>query len=162
MPNKIYHATEATKVFAASGGDAVFTPTSLANGAGRISAQLDLGAPPKAGEYRWLARARCAVAPTIGTTLRVYLVTSDGAYADGAFAATDAAIASEDALRNATLLGVVVCDAASTTKDFVRSGLLYLRARYVQVAWWNATGQALSATAADMAFSLTPVPSEVQ
>lgn len=162
MANKVYTVRETPIVFAPSGGDVVFTPTSLANGAGRISAQLDRGSGAHATRYIWRARYRAAVAPTVGAVVRVYLVTSDGTYADGDLGTGDAAVSAEIDLGNARLIGAVAADAASTTKDFVASGIVEAAARYLQVAWWNAIGQALSSTAGDQAMTLTPIPDEIQ
>lgn len=163
MANKVYYAQETVKSFKSSGGDAVITLTSLANAAGRISAVLDLGAGSKSGEYVWAMRTRVAVAPTVGAAVRVYLATGlDGTWETGDFTAGDGAVSSEDLMKNLTLVGSVIADEASTTKDFVRNGLLYIRARYIRVAIWNDMGQALSSTATDHEFFLFPVPTEIQ
>ena len=149
--------------FKSSGGDAAFTPTSVAAGAGRISAVYDRGAGVLVAPCRWQGRFRSGTNPAVGGVVRVYFITGqDGTYQDGLFAAGDAAISSEDTLRNATMIGMIQADTASTTKDFVKSGLIYVYARYIRVAFWNATSQALSATAADMEFTLQPMPDEAQ
>lgn len=163
MPSKIYAAPETAVTFATSGGTVTMTLTSLGNGAGRLSAQHDRGSGSKPSWYRWQARFRCNVSPSIGTAIYIYLVTGDdGSYVDGDFGTADAAVSALTDLSNARILGVVVCDAASTTKDFVASGLCWLRSRYVSVAVWNASGQALNGTAADHEVRLTPVPDESQ
>jgi hypothetical protein len=113
--------------------------------------------------YRWQARTRANVNPAIGALLYVFLVTGDdGTYVDGDFGTADAAVSALTDLANAKQIGVVVADAASTTKDFVASGLVMIRSRYVSVAWWNALGQALNGTAGDHEFRLTPYPDEIQ
>lgn len=164
MPNKVYYAPETVKVFVGSGGDAVITLASLANAAGRISAQLDRGTGSLAAELRWQAKFKVAVAPAIGAGIRVYLITGQDSTTvlDGGFGTADAAVTPEDMLRNATLIGTVVCDEASNTKSFVRSGLIWVKARYLSIAVWNDSGQALSATSADCEIRLTPEPDEIQ
>lgn len=163
MGQKIYTDPETAITFATSGGTVTITLTSLANAAGRLSAQWDRGAGAQPAWYRWQARFRANVAPAIGAILAVYLVTGDdGTYLDGDFGTADAAISALTDLANARMLGVVVADAASTTKDFVASGLCLIRSRYVSVAVWNALGQALNATAGDHEVRLTPVPDEIQ
>src|SRR4030095_8850508 len=107
MPtSKVYYNPETTVSFKSSGGDAVFTPTSVAAAAGRISAVFDRGSGARAPLFRWQGRFRSAVGPTIGGVVRVYLVTGqDGSFEDAAFAAGDAAVSSEDSFRNASLIG---------------------------------------------------------
>ena len=161
--SKILYAPESAITFKSTGGSAVFTPTSVANAAGRVSAVYDRGAGSLAAPLRWQVRTRCGTNPTVGNVLRVYLITGqDGTYEDAAFASGDAAVSSEDSFRNATLIGQVQADAASTTKDFIKSGLVYVYARYIRVGWWNALSQALSSTAADHEMTLVPMPDEAQ
>jgi hypothetical protein len=149
--------------FKSSGGDATFTPTSVAAAAGRVSAVYDRGAGVLVAPCRWQGRFRSGTNAAVGGVVRVYLITGeDGTYQDAQFAAGDAAVAGEDVFRNATMIGMIQVDVSSTTKDFVKSGLIYVYARYVRVAFWNATSQGLSATAADMEFTLKPMPDEAQ
>lgn len=162
MANKIYATPETPIVFSPGTGTAI-SLASLANGAGRISARYDRGSGAKPMRYRWQARTRSNVAPTVGMLVRLYLVTGqDGTYEDGGFGSGDIAIASEDLLRNVQLIGAVIADQASTTKDFVRSGIITIAAQYLRVAWWNATGQALHATGTNHEFTLVPYPEEIQ
>jgi hypothetical protein len=161
--SKLYYAPETTISFKSSGGDAVFSPASISSGGGRVSAVYDRGSGSKPAPFRWQARTRANVGPTVGGVVRIYLITGqDGTYEDAAFAAGDAAVSSEDSFRNATLIGQVQADANSTTKDFVKSGLVYIYGRYIRVGWWNALSQALHATAANHEMTLTPVPDEAQ
>lgn len=166
MPNAIYMREGTTKVFASSGGDATFTPTSLANGAGRVSAQVDLGAAPRAQWYRYTMKAKCATTPVVGNSIRAYLFDGDNASTTrqaGTVGTADAAVAAEALFLNASQqVTPLMVDAASTAKSFQAAGLVRITGRYVSVGWWNATGQALSATAGDMEFTLTPVYDEVQ
>lgn len=166
MPNKVYVTQETRKVFKASGGDVLFTPTTLANAAGRLSDRADLGALPRSGWYRWYAETQLQATPTVGAVLRVYLSHWDNdtgpADQDGDVGAADAAFATENDLRNLKHIGNVIVDAATASVVFAASGLVYIPVRYVSLVWWNQTGAALTATAADHFFALTPVPDEIQ
>ena len=162
MPNKIYIAPEAAIVFKSSGGTVTFTPTSLGNNAGRVSARHDRGTGSRAARFEWRAKTKCATAPAVGTLLYVYLSTSDGASADGELGTADAALPALDRRRNLQLLDTVACDEASATRFFIKSGLIEVTSRYLSVVWVNEFGVSLSATAGDHEFSLTPVPDEVQ
>lgn len=163
MPNLIYAAPGTSIVFAASGGDAVITLASLADAAGRISAQFDRGSGSKPAIYRWQARTRANVSPVVGVVARIYLALGDdGSFVMGDWSTADQAVSVETLLLNAQFLGSVAADIANTTQDFVASGLVEIRSRYIQVAWWNAMGQALSSTAGNHEFRLTPYSDEIQ
>lgn len=165
MANKVYHATETEIVFKSSGGDATFTPTSLADSAGRISAQYDRGTGSKPQLYKWYAIFKATSTLTVGTRLEIYLATArTGANTviTGNQSTSDAALSSTDKLHNFQPVGAVVADTATGTDQFVGSGLVEIRDRYVSVIWHNKLGQALSATAGDHSFVLVPVPDEIQ
>lgn len=165
MANQILAVPGTPITFEDSGGDIALTLASLANGAGRISAQWDRGAGAKPIEYRWQMRYRANAAPTVAATnvVRVYLECSDdGTFVAGGLGTADAAVSAEVLLTLGEFLGAVEITEASTTRDFVRQGNIWIRSRYVSVAVWNATGVALHATAANNEFRLTPVPSEIQ
>ena len=165
MPNKVYAAPGTVLTIQSSGGDAVITPTSVSNGAGRISARLDRGAGSVPALYRWHCHFKTGASATVGRTLRLYLICSDSATGsagtDGTFSESDQGVSSEDLLLNGQPISPVRVDQA-TTGPFNSSGLLEIRARYVQVAFWNDSAQAMSSTPADFAFTLTPEPDEIQ
>ena len=162
MPNKVYVAPESAVVFAPSGGTVTFTPTSLANSAGRVSAQWDRGAGSKPILYRWRAKTKAAAALAIGTRLEIYIATSDGSIVDGNVGTADAALSSADKRTNLQQIGVIGSDSTSNGETQQASGLVEIRDRYVSVVWYNALGQALTGTDGDHSFSLTPVPDEIQ
>lgn len=162
MANKIYHAEESPIVFINSGGTVAFTPKSVANGAGRISAQWDRGAGSKSALYQWSAKTKWQATPTIGSRLRLYLAESDvAAQIPGGLGAADAGVATEDLLRNCRFIGNVVVDRTSAS-EIDANGQVLIRARYVSLVWWNAGGAALTATDADHELRLTPKPWEIQ
>lgn len=162
MANLLYHVRETPIVFKSTGGDAVFTLTSLGTGAGRQSARFDRGTTAKPDRYIWRARTKAAVAPVVGNVVNLYLGTSDGTDADGELATGDAALPALDRRRNLQWIGSIVCDEASNTRFFTRSGLIEICERWIQPVWVNDLGQALSSTAADHYFTLTPAPPELQ
>lgn len=164
MANEILQRPGTTVSFKASGGDVAFTNTSVANGAGRISAQWDRGAGSKAGLYRWEALTKAAAALSVGVTLEIYLATAhvSSSQIDGNQSTADAAFASGDKRRNLQFVGAVVADSTTNGEVQAASGIVFITARYVSVVWWNALGQALSGTAGDHTFTLTPYNPEVQ
>lgn len=162
MPNKLYRALETAIVFKSAAGDALFTPTSLANGAGRVSARYDRGALSQADRFIFRARVKCATAPVVGAILTIYLALSDGTDADGELATTDAALPAADRRRNLRPIGCIQADEASAIRFFTKSDVIEVPDRYIQVVFYNELGVALSATATDHFFSLTPVPPELQ
>lgn len=162
MSNKIYVAPETAIVFKSSAGDVVFTPTSVADQAGRISAQWDRGAGSKPSLYRWRAKTKAAAALTAGNVLEIWAATSDGTIEDGNQSTADAAFATASKRNNLQYVGVIVADSTTNGEVQQGSGYLMIRDRYVSIVWWNAFGQALSSTAGDHSISLTPVPDEIQ
>ena len=162
MPSKIYSAPETAITFKSSGGIVTFTPTSVANGAGRISAQWDRGAGSKPTRYKWRVKTKAAAALVVGTELEIYFATSDGTIVDGNQGTADAAVSAADKRRNLQPVGTIRADSTSNGEVQHGSGIVWIFDRYVSVVWWNALGQALSGTAGDHEFILTPVPDEIQ
>lgn len=165
MSSLNYYAPGTAAVFTPSGGTIVFTPTSLANAAGRVSAQWDRGAGSKPSIFRVESRTRAAVAPVVGTVVNVYLVygQASSTMIPGKVGAADAAVSSENLFLNAKLIGTMICDVAGNTNDFVMSEVVRdVRAQYVSVGWFNLLGQALSATAGDHVVTMTPMSDEAQ
>jgi hypothetical protein len=160
MANEVLIKNGTSKTFKSSGGDVTFTPTSLANGAGRLSAVLDLGAT-RAGRYRIQVTTDFNAAPTAGNPLEVYLVRSDdNTVRDGALGSADAAVSDGDIRAQCLFCGILPADNTTTTQT--GSFEVETGARYVSVLWWNASGQALSGTAGDHSVTLTPIITEIQ
>jgi hypothetical protein len=164
MANNIYANPGTPITFQSSGGSAVLTPTSVAAGAGRISAQFDRGAGAQPALYRWRAFTKWLASPAVGDQLRLYLVTSDGTNQDGnGLGTADAAVASEAELSaNCQQFGSVIAGAAASQTE-AQSGFVEIRERYISVAIWDGSAtKALTATATDTAISLTPWPDQIQ
>ncbi len=162
MPNAIYAANGSQITFKSSAGTVTFTPTSVATGAGRISARWDRGAGSLPARYKWRAVTKAGAALTVGNQMEIYLSTSDGTYADGNQSTSDAAFTSTDKRMNLQPVGAVVADSTSNGEVQVASGEVVIKDRYVSVVWWNLLGQSLSGTAGDHVFILQPVNDEVQ
>lgn len=163
MANKVYVAPETAITFKSSGGSATITCTSVATGAGRISAQYDRGAGSKPGRYKWRAKIVTASAATAGRVVELYLSTSDGTIQDGELGTSDAAVSDADYRRNLQFIGVVAADdSAGAGNIYLGSGVCEIFDRYISLVVWNDSGQSLSSTATDCEFSLTPVPDEIQ
>lgn len=162
MPNKVYINPETAVTFAPSGGNVAFTVTSLANNAGRISAQWDRGSGAKPARYVWRAKTKASAALTAGTALDIFMSTSNGSIQDGNLGTSDAAISSVEKMNNLRGCGAIIADSTTSGEPLQSSGIVTIYDRYVSVVWWNRLGQALTGTASDHAFVLTPVPDEIQ
>ena len=160
--SKAYLLAETAITWKDTGGTNLLTLTSVADSAGRQGAQHNFGTAARSPEYSWRAYARVAVAATVGQRIRVYWKTSDGTNPDNDDGTGDIALSSVDKLNNLLYLGAIIVDEAATGVTFVASGDVYLPHQYGQPVFFNDSGQALSATAADHGFSLTPVPIQGQ
>lgn len=161
MPNKVYTQTETAQVFTDAGGDVVFDLGGLAADGVRVSAQLDLGAAPRADRYEWrLIIDGFDTAPVVGESCDCYLATSDGTYTDADVSGDGAG--SVDDLPNLMYLGSAIVQTTTAGDDLVVSGVVEIVARYVNAVVHNNTADALLSTADAHKFILTPVPPEVQ
>lgn len=165
MPNKVYQLPETAISWLASGGDNVLTLTSLGAGAGRQGALDDFGTAARATDYLWRFYCKFATTPVVGEVILIYWKTSDGTHPDNDDGTGDAAVSAEDKLSNLKLLGQMIVDEASATPEFVASGFLpreLCAHRYGAPVIWNDTADALSSTAGDHGFIITPIPLEIQ
>lgn len=164
MANAVKIQTGTPITFQDSGGTVTFTLNSLANGAGRISAQADLGAAPRPYMYEIRVSAQFAAALAVGAEMRVYISTSDGTTPDAVKAGTaDAAVAAETSLNNAQFVGALIADGTTDNDKQQRSFRVPIYARYVQIALWNAMGQALEPTATYASYAtLTPLYESIE
>lgn len=166
--SKVYVTPEAPSSFQASGGTIAMTLTSLANNSGWISAQLDLApggaTSPRARRYLLKVRFKTTSTPgATGATMRIYVVQGDGTDTECPNAGTaNATVGAEALLANAAMVSVIELDQTTNAGPFSKTVEIGLSSRYVQIAVWNATGIALSGTAADHYCVLTPVPDESQ
>lgn len=164
MTSKLYVLDESSAdvEFLASGGAVAFTLTSLGATAGRQSAQHDFGTSARPLIFEWRAWVKFATTPVVGEEIRFYLKTSDGTHLDNDDGTGDAAVSSEDKLKNLHFLGSIIVDEASSTPEFSASGITAIYSRYIHIVAWNATADALSSTAVDHGFKLHPVTPQGQ
>lgn len=175
MSSNLYDVVGTTKKWKSSGGDAVITFTSVANGAGRLGGQLDLGdllvanTAARATFYRWYVKTKCqATGLAIGNTLDLYFAhwnnDASGAASDpdGGVGSADAAFATAALLNNLTPAGSIIVDSTAGSTVLAKSGFIWLPYRYVSPVLWNASGATASATATDTEIWLTPVNLQAQ
>lgn len=174
MANEIYVNPEATIWFvpdaAAQAQNAIFEVDALGSGAGHQSAQHDFGVGARSPWYEWKAFVQFATNPPLNETIDIYLKTagtSDSATAhpDNDDGTGDLAVSAEDKLKNLHYIGSIVVDQVLANIEMVASGIVEIRARAVQVVFWNDTADALTSDAGapdDSGFFLTPVPDQVQ
>lgn len=162
MANEVLVKQGTTVVWTSSGGDKAITLTSLANNAGRIGASLDRGAT-HSRKMRFWVQVDFASSPTKGTTVDLYLITSDdNSNWDGGTAPTDAALTSADTLPQYIFVGSVILDDL-TTPNQSSSWEIELGARYIApVIFNNGSGQSLTSTGTDQIIRMTPIIDEVQ
>jgi len=169
MANLIYqnegthlHAVPAT---AAQAEDVAFEVQSLASAAGRQSAQLDLGAGARSSLFEWRAFVQFATTPVLDEVVLIYLKTSDGVHEDNDDGTTEGAVSAIDKLKNLRFIGAIKVDQATADIEMVASSggtPIEIRARYVNVVFWNASADALTADVDENGFTLIPVPDEIQ
>ena len=161
MANKVYQPQETAVTWKASGGSELFTPTSLASGAGRQGAHHDFTVGSVGRRFAWRAWIVPGGTRVVGEVIEVYLKTSDGTTPDNDDGTGDIAVSAGDKRRNLRLLGVIQIDENAAVPMAV-SGEVTLLHRYGAPVFWNRTANSLSSTAADFGFSMIAVPDEVQ
>lgn len=165
MVNKIFVNPESAITFGSNSDTVTFTPKNVANAAGRISAQHDRGSGAKAMRYRWEAFSKVGSDATLGLSIPIYIVTahSSSSLIDDGLGASDAALSATTQLSNSVCIGAIIVNGtAANVGPWYASGIIEILARYVSVAWWNASGQTLTNVDADHRFTLIPMPYEVQ
>ena len=169
MANLIYQKSGSITSWKTSGGTYTITPTSVANAAGRLGGQGDIGPYTTARSrlFRWYAETKVqATTPVVGKTVDIYLAwwNNDDATneADADVGTADAAFATEAHLRQLHYIGSIILRSTSTTDVHTGSGTCLIPTRYGSPVWWNGTGASLSATAGDHFMYLCPIPDEIQ
>ncbi len=159
------------KTFASSGGDAAITLASLANGSGRQSAKLDLGAT-RAGLYRVKAAFEIAATPTAGATIDLYWApsTSGTAATDnpGGVSGSDAAYAGYSSnltasVKQLVFIGSFVCTTQATaTVQRAIVGSFNPQLRYGSLVVVNSSGAALHSSDSNMNITLVPIEDVIE
>jgi hypothetical protein len=160
MANEILQKQGTSLTWKTSGGTYTYTLTSLANAASRKGPVHDFGAtfPVRA---RWQLKTDFNAAPTAGALMYIYWVSSmDGSVFDAQLTSGDAAGPALAQAAHLTMIGSFVCE--NTTTSQIQSGTFEIPARYGFPVIYNASGQALSGTAGDHEFKITPLIDELQ
>jgi hypothetical protein len=147
-----------------SGGDAAITLASLANGAARQSAKLDLGANFSA-RYAAFLDCEFAVAPTPGERVELWLGWSWTATAGddnpGGLSGTDAAYKAteeDEWKKQLDFAGSLIATAdASGIVQRQNVGVVEPKGRYVSALVVNKSGQAFHTTEANLRIVLVPI-----
>lgn len=163
MPNYPTLVAGTTQTWASTGGTYLITLTSLANAAAREGAKGDFfdatyGAPELL-EVRF--ETAVAVAATDGNTVELWMGESDSATAGtnnpGNLTGTDAGVTNGDQLRRQLyLVGAMSLSNARGTNVQKQRFVYFPTQRYVVPMVFNASGQALSATAGNHLIAVTP------
>jgi len=132
-----------------AGADHAWTLEGIADGAGRVSVQIDLGAAPRKSEFQLYLEVLFQATPTQGGTLDFYKAEapdSDATMIPGDIGATDAALGDVDQLRSLDFIGSLTAEEADTTK-MVMSPINFLcKSRYLTLVMDNNSGATTNAT----------------
>lgn len=160
MANEAYIKNGTAILFGGEAGATVaFSMESVANGAGRVSTQHDLGADPRPGLYKWSCEVQWQATPTQGAVLELYAAGApdgDATQIDGDIGNTDAALGDVDMRRNLRWIGAVVSENAAASEKCVASGILEWPHRYISIVGYNAGGATINATDTNFRFDLQP------
>lgn len=140
--------------------DATWTVEGLANSAGRVSAQLDLGVAPRPYLYKWYVEVQFQATPTQGAVLELYKAAArDGANTaiQADIGTIDAALGDADMRRNLTYIGQVVSENAAASEKCVAYGVFEHYDRYLSLVAYNASGASVNATAANFLCYVQPI-----
>ena len=143
----------------AAGAAYAWSVEGVANAAGRVSAQIDLGAVPRPGLYKWSCEVQFQATPTQGLGLELYRAGApdgDSSQIDGDIGATDAALGDVDMRRNLKFIGYVVSENAAASEPCVTSGVFEHADRYLSLVAYNASGATVNATDTNFIFTLQP------
>jgi len=172
MPNKDYGVIETTKWFvpavAAQAEDAIFEVDGLGAGAGHQSASLDIGVAAVARLFEWRAFCQFATTPVLNEQVLIAIKTmgssaSATAHPDNDDGTGDSAISTRNKFDHGPhFIGSIVVNEAAANIEMVASGQIWIRARAIQVLFWNDAVDALTTDVDENGFMLTPVPAELQ
>lgn len=160
MANEAYIANGTALLFnGEAGANVAFSVEAVADAAGRVSAQRDLGAAPRAFMFSWSCEVQFQATPTQYGTLDLYIAGApdgDSTQIDGDVGATDAALGDVDMRRNLKYIGSVVSENATASEKCVASGVFSHFDRYLTIVAYNDSGAAVNATDSNFRFDLTP------
>lgn len=141
------------------GADYAFSVEGLTNGAGRVSAQVDLGAAPRPYIYQWSCEVQFQATPTQYATLDLYIAEApdgDSTQISGDVGSSDAALGDVDMRYNLKYIGSVVSENAAASEKCVASGEFSTYNRYISIVAYNDSGATVNATDSNFRFDLQP------
>lgn len=160
MANEAYIANgTALLINGEVGADYAFSVEGLTNAAGRVSAQINLGAAPRAYIYSWSCEVQFQATPTQYATLDLYIAGApdgDSTQIDGDVGASDAALGDVDMRQNLRFIGSVVSENAAASEKCVASGSFVHYDRYLTIVAYNDSGATVNATDSNFRFDITP------
>lgn len=137
----------------------------VANGAGRVSVQIDLGALPRGAEIDWTCEAQLQATPTQYKGIELYAAGApddDATQIDGDVGNADAALGDVDMRHNLLGFGYVVSENAAASELCVRSGTFRWKKRYISFVGYNESGATINATDSNFVFKFRVLFPEVQ
>jgi len=160
MANESFVASGAVvSINGEAGADYAWSMEGVTNAAGRVSAQVDLGAAPREGIYAWSCELQLQATPTQYGTVDLYIAKapdSDATQIDGDVGSADAALGDVDMRRNLHYIGSVVSENAAASEKCVTSGEFVVLDRYISIVGYNGSGATINATDSNFLFKLTP------
>lgn len=150
----------ALKINGEADANAAWSMEGVSNAAGRVSAQIDLGAAPRPYLYKWTCEVQFQATPTQGAVLELYKAGApDGTSTriDGDIGASDAALGDVDMRYNLQFIGAVTSENAAASEKCIKSGVFEHYDRYLSLVGYNGSGAAINATDSNFVFTLQPV-----
>lgn len=158
MANESYIKHETSRsINGEVGADVAFSVEGLADGAGQVSAQLDLGQAPRPYIFAWSCECQWQLTPDQYGTLDLYIATApdgDSTQIDGDVGASDAALGDIDMRKNLKYIGSVVSENGAASEKCVASGEFATMQRYLTIVAYNDGGSAINATDSNFQFIL--------
>ena len=136
-----------------------------ANGAGQVSAQIDLGVVPRGSMVEWSCELQFKATPTQYQGVELYAAGApdgDSTQIDGDVGSTDASLGDIDMRWNLPLIGFVASENAAASEVCVNSGIFDWDRRYISFVAYNSSGASINATAGNFVFVCRLVYPEVQ
>jgi hypothetical protein len=161
MANEVYIVRGTELLFnGEAGADVAISAESLANAAGRVSAQKDWGAAPRPERYSWVCECQWVATPTQGLGLELYIAEapdSDNTRIAGDVGSSDAVLGDIDMRRNLKYIGSVVSENAAASEVCRSKGEFVSTERYWSLVVYNGGGSALNATDSNFKFTVVPI-----
>lgn len=156
MANESYiNKATAKKVNGEAGADTEWSMEGVANGAGRVSAQIDLGAVPRGAIIDWICECQFQATPTQGKGLELYVAEAlDNASSrmTGDLGTVDAALGDVDMRRNLRPIGYVVSENAAASEKCIAGESFVTFKRYINFVGYNDAGASVNSTDSNFQF----------